>query len=95
MATATKERVFRGRLPGIEGFDAGALACADCGAPCSLASLTAWDVRGLHADVKTARHKVLCGRCITGGPVVVTVVEATPQGNRILTMPAAGSLQAL
>ena len=26
MATATKERVFRGRLPGIEVFDAGALA---------------------------------------------------------------------
>ena len=78
MATALKERVFRGRLPGIEGFDAGALACADCEAPCSLASLTAWDVRGLHADVKDGRRKVLCGGCIRGGPVVVTMVEVTP-----------------
>ena len=70
--TTTKAPTFRGRLPGIGDFDAGALACADCGAACSLGH-----VQGLHADVKAGRRKVLCGRCIKGGPAVVTVVEAT------------------
>ena len=55
-------------------FDAGALACADCGVPCSLA-----DSSGLHADVASGRRKVVCDSCLPGGPVVVvTVIEASP-----------------
>ena len=33
---------------------------------------------GLHADVASGARKILCGGCLPGGPVVVTICRAMP-----------------
>ena len=55
------------------------LVCSDCGAAVDLVSeIGVVAVYGLHADVASGWRKVLCGGCLPGGPVVVTICKAMP-----------------